>query len=78
MSEAFIIPQLELGLYQHYKGNLYTVLGVGRHTEKDEYFVVYSPIEPKVGAPSIWLRPYDMFVETVDIDGQAVPRFKKI
>jgi len=78
MSEQFKIPELEPGLYRHYKGNKYTVLGVGRHTEADEYFVAYSPVEQKPGAPSIWLRPYDMFLETVEIDGEVVPRFRKI
>lgn len=78
MSEQFDIPKLEPGLYQHYKGNKYTVLGVGRHTEVDEYFVVYSPAEQKPGVPSIWLRPYTMFTETIEVDGKVLPRFKKV
>lgn len=78
MTEVFEIPPLEIGLYEHYKGSQYRVLGIGRHTEADEYFVVYSPVLPKMGAPTIWLRPYDMFIETVEIDGEVVPRFRKI
>lgn len=78
MSEQFEIPALEVGLYEHYKGNKYSVLGVGRHTEADEYFVVYSPVGQKPGAPSIWLRPYHMFTETVEVNGEIVPRFQKI
>lgn len=78
MAETFEIPPLESGLYEHYKGNKYRVLGVGRHTEVDEYFVVYSPVEKTPGKPSIWLRPHSMFLETVEIDGQVVPRFRKI
>lgn len=78
MSEAFDIPLLEPGRYIHYKGNEYEVLGVGRHTEKEEYFVVYRVVIEKAGAPKIWLRPYDMFIETVEVDGKKIPRFKKV
>jgi hypothetical protein len=78
MSEQFEIPALEPGLYQHYKGNKYSVLDVGRHTEADEYFVVYSPVKQKPGMPSVWLRPYNMFTETIEINGEMVPRFRKI
>jgi len=77
MSE-FTIPVLEPGIYQHHKGNKYTVLGVGCHTETLEYFVVYSLVDQKEGVPSIWLRPYDMFVETIEVNGEMVPRFRKI
>lgn len=78
MSEEFIIPALEKGIYQHYKGNNYEVLGVGCHTESNEYFVVYQPLEKKSGMPELWLRPYEMFVENVEIEGKLVPRFKKL
>ena len=78
MSEAFDIPPLELGRYVHYKGNEYEVLGVGRHTEKDEYFVVYRVTIEKEGAPKLWLRPYEHFVETVVVDNKTIPRFKKV
>lgn len=71
-------PHIETGLYRHYKGGIYRVLGVGRHTENDEYFVVYAPAEPKPELPEFWLRPYDMFVETIDIDGKTQPRFERL
>ena len=72
------IPTIEKGLYRHYKGNLYRVIGVGCHTETLEYYVVYSPVDHKLGIPEVWLRPYDMFTETVEIDGKTFPRFEKI
>jgi hypothetical protein len=78
MGEEFNIPALEKGTYQHYKGNMYEVLGVGCHTESNEYYVVYQPIEKKPGIPEIWLRPYEMFVENVEVDGELRPRFKKL
>lgn len=78
MNEFDDLPAIEAGLYEHYKGNLYRVHGVGCHTEAREYYVVYSPVEPKAGVPEFWLRPYMMFLETVEVGGQTMPRFKKL
>ena len=77
MSE-FTIPTLEPGIYQHYKGNMYIVSGVGCHTETLEYFVIYAPVDQKDSVPSLWLRPYDMFVGTIEVNGEVIPRFRKI
>lgn len=62
------------GRYTHYKGNEYEVIGEGIHTETEEKFVIYASV---VDPSKIWVRPYDMFFETVTIDGSDVPRFKK-
>jgi hypothetical protein len=78
MKEFGDLPSIEPGLYQHYKGGKYKVLGVGCNTEAHEYYVVYSPAELRAGIPEFWLRPYSMFMETVEIGGKAVPRFKKL
>ena len=74
----FDVPKLDTGLYRHYKGGYYDVLGVGCSTETDEYFVVYRALYERGTVPSIWLRPYDMFVETIEKDGKITPRFEKI
>lgn len=78
MKESFDIPPLELGLYRHYKGNEYRVLGVGCHSETHEYFVVYEVADAKPNTPRIWIRPYHMFLETVEVEGRRVNRFQKI
>ncbi len=62
---------LEPGLYRHYKGNQYEVLHVGRHTESLEEVVVYR------GGEDVWVRPLEMFVGNVIIDGEEVKRFAK-
>ena len=64
-----------IGKYRHYKGNEYEVLGIGVHTETEEKMIVYRALH---GPYQIWLRPYDMFFETVTISGEKLPRFKKI
>jgi hypothetical protein len=61
------------GLYRHFKGQVYTVLGVARHSETQEELVVYRQ---EYGDRNLWVRPMQMFLETVEIDGQAVPRFQ--
>ena len=77
-NDVFDIPAIEPGVYQHYKGKHYEVLGVGCHTETNEFFVVYQALYEQENVPKIWLRPYDMFVESVDTADGSVKRFTKI
>jgi cyclomaltodextrinase / maltogenic alpha-amylase / neopullulanase len=65
--------ELKPGIYQHYKGNLYQVLGVCRHSETLEEMVVYMAM---YGSFGWWVRPLDMFMETVEKDGNKMERFK--
>ena len=65
---------LQRGIYQHYKGQIYQVFHVARHSETEEQLVVYQCL---YGDYSMWVRPLSMFVETVELeDGQVIPRFK--
>lgn len=63
------------GVYRHYKGPLYNVIGVARHSETEEELVVYRP---QYGERGLWVRPLSMFTEHVIVDGQPVPRFEYI
>ncbi|MDP1767816.1 MAG: DUF1653 domain-containing protein [Nitrospirota bacterium] len=63
------------GRYRHYKGPEYEVLGVARHSETEEEFVVYRAL---YGEGGLWIRPATMFLETVTVDGQPCPRFELI
>jgi hypothetical protein len=63
------------GRYRHYKGGLYEVIGIARHSETQEELVVYRPL---YGDGGLWVRPSAMFLETVMVDGIEMPRFQRI
>jgi len=63
------------GIYEHYKGKHYHVYELCRHSETEEWLVVYRTL---YGDYSLWVRPQEMFCEDVIIDGKTVPRFKWI
>jgi hypothetical protein len=67
------LPHLPPGQYLHHKGGRYEVLGVARHSETHEPLVVYRPL---YGEGALWVRPHAMFTETVEVDGQRMPRFR--
>lgn len=71
---------IETGLYKHYKGNLYEVIGIAHHSETLEQMVVYKALydTPDFGYGAIWVRPLSMFNETVVVDGVEVKRFEKV
>ena len=63
------------GVYRHHKGQHYEVVGVARHSETEEEFVVYRAL---YGDRGLWIRPVGMFTERVDKGGVSVPRFSRI
>ncbi len=66
---------LAKGTYRHYKGNDYEVIDIARHSETKEWLVVYRCLYDDY---SLWLRPYDMFVESIVVEGRHVPRFSLV
>ena len=66
---------IEKGIYRHYKGNEYEVIGVANHSETLELMVVYRAL---YGKGELWVRPASMWNEVVTVDGNSVKRFEKI
>lgn len=62
------------GLYRHYKGLLYEVVGTARHSESLEPMTLYRAL---YGEQGLWVRPAAMFNEDVEIDGVRQPRFAR-
>lgn len=63
------------GIYRHYKGQLYEVLGVASHSETEEKLVMYRALYGEYG---LWARPEAMFSETVIHDGIHQRRFAPV
>lgn len=62
-------------LYKHYKGNIYCINMVAKHTETEEDLVIYHAVDKP---EQIWARPVPMFNESVIIDSKIVLRFSSV
>lgn len=67
------MTDLETGMYRHHKGALYEVEGTVVHTETLAIFALYKNSEG-----IRFVRPLEMFLEEVEVDGRQVPRFERI
>lgn len=68
-------PIIEPGIYRHYKGKYYMVIGNAMHTETQEPVVVYQAL---YGAKELWVRPSRMWNEIVDAKGKLTSRFERV
>ena len=66
---------IKSGIYRHFKGNLYRVIGIAKHSESLEPMVVYQAL---YGTMELWVRPASMWCETVEKNGYTGPRFQSI
>jgi len=64
-----------LGVYRHYKGNHYEVLGFARHSETLEDMVIYKAL---YGERATWVRPLSMWDNPVEVNGKTVKRFEYV
>ncbi len=69
------IQAIPPGRYRHFKGNLYEVIGIAKHSETEEPMVVYKAL---YGDGGLWIRPVDMWNQMISRDGKTVRRFERI
>lgn len=70
------MKKVEIGAtYRHYKGNLYKVLALAKHSETLEDLVIYMAL---YGNGQVWARPLSMWNEQVEKDGKKIFRFTKV
>jgi hypothetical protein len=67
-----VIP---LGIYRHYKGNKYEVIGFAKHSETLEDMVIYKAL---YGDGGTWVRPLSMWENLIEVDGKTIKRFEYI
>lgn len=69
------VKTIPVGKYRHFKGNEYEVISIARHSETTEPMVVYRSL---YGDHGTWVRPADMWNETIEREGKTFKRFEKI
>ena len=69
------VKTIPVGKYRHFKGNEYEVISIARHSETTEPMVVYRAL---YGDHGVWVRPAEMWNETVERDGKTYQRFERI
>jgi hypothetical protein len=65
--------KIKIGKYKHYKGKEYQVIELAKHSESLEDLVVYKALYDD---EQVWVRPLNMFLENVTVEGKIVPRFQ--
>ena len=69
------VKTIAVGKYRHFKGNEYEVISIARHSETTEPMVVYRAM---YGDHGVWVRPAEMWNETIEREGKTFKRFEKI
>lgn len=67
------MSSIKKGKYRHFKGKLYEVIDIAKHSESLEDMVVYRAL---YGDFALWVRPLTMFLEDIDMDGKIQKRFE--
>jgi hypothetical protein len=74
--EQLSVPEITPGIYRHYKGDHYEVINTGLDTETLEPVVIYKPLYDT--PVPLWVRPFALFMDKVEIEGKMVERFMKV
>ena len=69
---------IKKGLYRHFKGKMYEVIGIARHSETVEEMVIYKALydSAEFGKNTVWVRPFKMFEEEIEREGKKIRRFE--
>lgn len=69
------MSEFKRGKYRHFKGNLYEVVDLVHHSETQEPLVLYRAL---YGDRGLWVRPLEMFFETIEREGKTLLRFEPV
>jgi hypothetical protein len=72
------MEEIRPGIYEHYKGHRYEVIGTAKHSETLEELVVYRALydSDEFGVQALWVRPKGMFLDSVTVAEKVLPRFR--
>ena len=70
------LSEFRAGVYEHYKGGQYLVLGIARCDETGEPLVVYVRLYSRPGGIPMTVRSLESFLAVVQHNGETVPRFQ--
>ena len=68
------MSSVKIGKYKHFKGGEFEVIGTAKHSETLEEMVLYK----HAGDNELWVRPLEMFIETIERDGKTIKRFEYV
>ena len=69
--------EIKPGIYEHFKGKMYRVIGVGKHSETLEDLVFYEALYDNEFS-KLWAGPLESFQSEAEVEGKKVPRFRYI
>ena len=69
------MKEVKKGIYRHFKGQMYEVIGVAMHSETKEEMVIYRAL---YGEKIIWARQISMWNKPVMCDGKEKARFELV
>ena len=69
------MSEFKKGKYRHFKGNLYEVVDLVHHSETQEPLVLHRAL---YGDRGLWVRPLEMFFETIEREGKTLLRFEPV
>lgn len=69
--------EIKLGIYKHFKGGMYRVIGVAKHSETLEDLVIYEALYDNPES-KFWVRPLENFLGEAELDGKKISRFEYI
>ena len=62
-------------IYKHFKGNVYKIIAIAKHTETEEELIIYQQVDQP---QKVWARPISMFIDIIEKNNNKFSRFTKI
>lgn len=80
VNQPAVRSKIKIGVYKHYKGGFYKIIGVARNENTEEEMIVYRSISRGLenGEGPLWVRPLSQAFEEMEYRGKMLPRFQYV